>query len=288
MAKLPPDPRLRGFFVGVPGSGKTTGIAHLVRLGYHVRYCTFENNMQPLLTFGGTEACAANLEVFQFQDNLSGLGQRIEANDPIAFSNFLKFLDTGEYIPPKGEKEKLPPLREWEPDIVLAVDGVSSMGDAAFRRVLKLANRNHSNKRYKEWGSVGAELSSVFEKLNGPRTPCHVIVLAHIKLLGPETYNEDDDDLTKEVKAQKAEYQETKWYVKAPGRTLPLEDTARHFPAMVKAEVIFGKDGKPAYVIRTRPNQGIDIKLPIPNIEDNLPLETGLDTIIKRLQQGAA
>lgn len=269
--------------VGHPGTGKTGSLACLLNAGYHIRLCAFENNEALLAKFAPKGL--KNLEIFKFEDNITGGTLRVEAKDPTAFSSFLKFLDTGEYFGPDGVTEKLDPLRKWPRETILAVDSVSSMADAAFRRVLKVANRNAGNRRRQDWGSVAAELNELFQKLNGSRTPCHVIVMAHVKLISPDVETEDDTDLQKKVKIAKAEFFEPRWYVKAPGRALPMEDTARHFGALLETAVIYDKAGKPIRVIHTDPRPDIDIKLPLPNIKGDLPIETGLLTIMQAQEQ---
>ena len=120
------------------------------------------------------------------------------------------------------------------------------------------------------------------ERLTSKRNRHHVIVTAHLKMVGPKDIEHSDDALTKELKEKTAEIVKTRLFPSALGVALP-PFIGGHFPTLVHCDTEF-KHGKVRRVIRTEPQPELDLKVPAPDIPATLPLEDGLLTIFTALK----
>lgn len=281
-----PPRRLRLMVCGRPKTGKTGGvIVPLLRAGFEVGVLDYDGNMDPV--YGFTDPSHLNrLSVVTLQDRYrltsgdSGGKEYVQlAGDPMAFRRGFQALDDWSKFDPE---HPWGPVKTWNTNRVLVLDSLTEMGEAGFNRVRNMNGRNRGNTRDTDFGVAMDDQAGMLRKLMSSEHSCHVIVLAHLKLIGPKEprFGKDDDDDLVDIKTTiakaNAEIVPTRYYPHALGRALP-EIVLKHVPAAVIADVI---DGKRVFITKPRSDVAADIGVPGP-IKETVPLETGILDILK-------
>lgn len=280
LVTLAKAPLARIMIVGFPGSGKTGCLASLVNAGFKLRLVSFGANIEPLIRFVQPQF-RANVEVEEFRDKMKGDDREVKVKDvPTAFKRFTQMLNSWNTTSPDGAPVSYGSVDSWGPDTILAVDDLTGMGGAARRRTLFVNNRTPRNSRIQDWGAAAEDQDNIIAELVA-NAGCHVVLLSHLKLIGPAVTDDEDEDWEKEVKRQQAENTKTRLYPTALGKQLP-QYIHRHFGTMLRAEIIT-KGGKVQRVLRTSPSEALDIKVPAADIPDTLPIDTGLLTVFEAI-----
>lgn len=280
--KLPQTKAARILVVGYPGSGKTGALASLANAGYKLRVLDYDGNLEPLLQYTDPDKLA-NIDVVTLEDKLRSGQKFIEAAGiPTAFADGLKMMDRWKYKDPETDEEiDLGASKEWGPDTVVVVDSLTSMGQAAKRRAMAMLNKTPLNFTQQGWGLAMADQEAFIEKLTSAQNKFHVVVLAHLKLIGPKDIMPSDDDLTKDLKERVADIVPTRLYPSALGQSLPPVVGA-HFPTVVLADKkVVGKTVR--RFIRTVPTADLDLKAPVKGLPAELDLEDGLLKLVTAL-----
>lgn len=282
-----PNNRLRLMVCGRPKTAKTGLLCAALNVGFEVGLLDFDGNSDPLYTFTDPNKLS-NLSVISLQDRLSfgqpmgggkeyaGQGDR----EPMAFRKAFQAIDNWDKFDPEHQWG---PVKSWGTNRILALDSLTSMGDAAFNRVRYINSRNRFTTRDTDFGFAMADQEAMLAKLMSQEYSCHVICFAHLKMIGPKEprLGKDDDTEMREIKTAIAkantEIIPTRLYPSAIGRALP-ENILRLVPASVMTDVINNKR-----VIVTKPQSDIafDIGVPGKLPKEHLPVEDGLLTIMK-------
>lgn len=277
----------RVMIVGYPGAGKTGCLACLVDAGFKLRVLDFDGNLAPLLRFTRPDALP-NIDIVNFEDRLRAGPKVAEpVGLPTAFSDAFKMMDHWKYKDPEsGEEIDLGrPSQDWGPDHIVFLDSLTSMGRAAKRRCLAMSNRTTLNARRQDWGTAMAEQEAFIERLTSTRNRHHVIVAAHLKMIGPKDVEQADDDLTKVLKERVAEIVPTRLFPSALGHALPPE-IGGHFPTLLLVEPEYKPGGKVRRVIRTIPRPELDLKVPAPDVPPTLDISDGMVQIFNAITGG--
>jgi len=275
---------VKGLCVGLPGSGKTGSLASIINSGrYNVRMLDFDANYDPLHEYVKPEFYD-KIEIKTFQDKLKmGTEKIIPSGAPRAFEQGIKLLDNWKYTDAEtGEVIDYGPITTWGPSEVLVVDTLTSMGKAAFRRVLYQQNRLTKGVRQKDWGLAMDDQEACIELLMHDNVKCNVLVMAHLKLVGPPREEAGDSEEEKEAKKAIQSIIPHRLYPSALGRELP-QKIASNFPYVLlyRSKV---QGGKVKRTILTSAQQDVDVKVPVAAIEKELPIETGLLTLFEAVQ----
>ncbi len=290
---LADDAKVVMMIVGWPGGGKTGALASLLNAGYKVRVLDFDGNYKPLIAFTDTDKLK-NLDIVTVADNLKGgsegMGQAIEPEGvPTAFNGALKMLQNEwKYLDARGKEVNLGKSVEWGSDTVVVIDTLTSMGEASFRRARKMMNKTAANTTAAVWGAGVDDQIALIQALKHPKRKHHLIVLAHLQMIGPDVpmFTKDDEQTgMKDIKAQiaeeKAELMSTRLYPRAVTRNAS-QVIAKEFPVLIQAERKV-KQGKPVRVLRTTSGEELDLKFPAKNYDPEYPIETGLATMFELL-----
>ncbi len=279
------NPRVRLLIQGRPKSGKTGSLAALVNSGrYHVRILDFDGNTDPLHTFVDP-SLLSRVSVVTCSDKLRDDGKRIVVSgEPTAFRNSHRAID--KWVDDEGRD--FGAVKDWGDDVVLVLDSLPSMGEAAFRRRRHYRSAGGSGEdTISDWGAAIRDQSAMIEILASPRFSCHVLVLCHIKEPEPKIVMESAKD-SADVKAAKgaisrlrAENWEPRKFPNALGTQLPQE-IARFLPGVVLVDGDRG--GKRVFVTAGEPD--MDLGVPCKGLPRTLPLETGLLTIFEAILGG--
>lgn len=280
-AKLALREPVRMMIVGYPGSAKTGGLAALANMGYKLRILDYDGNIAPLIRYTKPEFLK-NIDVMLFEDKLKAGPAYIDATNPDAFYRGLQAMDSWKYKEADGTEVDLGASKDWGCDTIVVLDSLTAMGEASKRRAMRLGNKTPTNMTDGTWGFAMKEQDAFIEKLTSAANNFHVIVLAHLKMIGPNDIRKGDSDVTVEIKQRLVDMVPTRLFPSALGKALPPV-IGGHFPAIICAETRY-KNGQPQRVLSHIPREDLDLKLPIPNFPTApLPVETGLATIFKEL-----
>lgn len=278
---------VRMLIVGYPGGGKTGAVASLLNAGYKVRLVDFEGNYQPLLAFTDPDKLA-NLDIVTFQDKLMmGPSGPEPEGIPQAFNNAMKMLKHWKYDD-DGTEVDLGKSAEWGPDTVVVVDSMTALGEVSMRRARKMMNKNLTNTTAAVWGMAVEDQMAFIKTLNADKNRYHVVVLAHLQMIGPETpmttnsESQDIKDLKEQMAIEKAELIPTRLYPRAVTKNLSTV-IHKEFSSMIIAERKVKPGNKIERVLRTISGEELDTKMPARNVEAAYPLDTGLATIFAKL-----
>ncbi len=275
---------VKGLCLGYPGSAKTGSLASLINSGrYHVRILDFDGNYDPLYEYVKPEFYG-NVEIKTFEDKLKmGSDKIIPSGPPRAFELGMKLLDNWKYTDAEsGEVVDLGPITSWGPDDVLVLDTLTSMGRAAFRRVLHQQNRLTKGPRQRDWGLAMADQEACIELLMNDGINCNVLVMSHLKLIGPPKEEVTDSDEQKDAKHEVQGLIPYRLYASALGQELPPKIAANFpFVMLYRSKVIGSKVKR---TILTTAQKDVDVKVPLAGIEAELPVETGLLTLFEQVQ----
>ena len=271
---------------GYPGAGKTGSLAALANAGYKLRVMAFDRlaNMAPLLQFTEPDK-RDNIDIVMFEDKLRA-GQKFmeAAGIPQAFSGALQMMDHWKYKDGDEEVDLGFPNKDWGDDTVVVIDSLTAMGVAAKRRAMAMLNKTPLNTTKQVWGLAMADQEAFIEKLTSGANRFHVVVLSHLKMIGPETEEAADTDLNAEIKKQKGGLMETRLFPSALGRQLP-QQIAQYFPTVVLVKPVF-RGSQVRRVIRTMAMPELDLKVSGKDVQAEYPISTGMLDVLKAVTLG--
>lgn len=286
MAALRDLPRsLRALIVGYPGAGKTGSLAALANAGFKLRILDFDGNYEPLQQFVTNPN--ADVDIITLEDVVTNSPDKkfmTTEGIPVAFNRALQAMKHWKSVDADGVETDLGKPADWGDDTIVVLDSLTAMGSAAMRRSMKMLNRTPLNNTQQVWGTAMADQEAFIELLTARTNRFHVIVLAHLKMVGPRDIVKDDDELTKDLKAAAAEMVKTRLYPSALGRELPPK-IASHFGTVLLAESFTKLGQQPRRVLRWKAREDLDLKVPTlaTKLEQDLPIEDGLLTVFKVL-----
>lgn len=273
---------VRALIVGYPGGGKTGGLACLLNAGFKLRILDFDGNLEPLLLHANPDMLG-NLDAIQFEDELrTGAQYQEPVGIPTAFVDALKMMDRWKYKQSDGTEVDLGASKDWGPDTIVVLDSLTSMGEAAKLRAMKMSNKTKLNTSDRVWGLAMSEQEDFIKRLTSTRVRHHVIVLAHLKMVGPRDIRDKDSDLTKQIKEEIGALVETRLYPTALGWQLP-QTIAQHFPTTIQAKSKELPGNRVSHVLSLVPRPELDLKLPAKLEAKELDISDGMLTIFKAL-----
>jgi len=256
--------------VGYPGSAKTGSLVSLINAGYKLRILDFDGNIDPILRFAASDKLA-NVDIVTLQDEFRDGVSTVEvAGKPKAFSDAFKYMNNWRYKDQQtGEDIDLGKSKDWGPDTVLVLDSLTAMGMAAMNRARNLSGRTIQNTRDTDWGVAIAEQSAFIKAITSTRHNFHVVVIAHLKMVGPQGVRKEDEEITQKFKKEQAELISTRLYPSALGRAYPQE-IGRDFPIIVLSENKVLPNGHVKRILQTVPREELDLKVPLPALPKDL------------------
>jgi hypothetical protein len=172
---------------GDSGSGKTGALTSLVAAGYKLRILDFDNGLEPLKQFI-YKTCPeniANVEFVTLRDKRKAGPEGPVVSKATAFIQALKLLDRWKYTADDGTEIDLGVPAEWGSDVILVLDSLTFMSDAAFDFREPLASRGRDGKYdmravYKDAQDA---IEGVLALLTSEGFRTNVIVISHIKYI---------------------------------------------------------------------------------------------------------
>lgn len=237
-------------YIGDSGTGKTGSLVSLLQVGYNLRILDMDNGLSALVQYAKLAGCdLSKVEYATFRDNY-----RATPQGPMIKGQ------------PKAFTGALTQLTQWseieDPMGITVIDSLTAFGKAAFAWARGM---NPGAKDPRQWyGTSQAGVEDTLAMLSGPDYKQHVIIISHVN------YKELVEGVNK-------------GHVSSIGTALGPK-IPMYFDIMVLAEAS-GSGRNVRRKIKTLPTGVIDLKMPNPKVEAELPLETGLATIFAQLQE---
>lgn len=275
----------RGLITGFPGAGKTGSLACLANAGFKLRIVDFDGNPEPLYQYCTPEGLA-NIDILSFEDQVGQVGNYVGVKGlPVAFTNCLKALDKWTYKDEDGTVVDLGSSATWGPDTIVVVDGLTGLSAACFAYAQAMMNKTPFNTTQAVWGLAISNQINFIRKLTAASNRHHVIMLSHLKMIGPKAIEGSDDMSTRELKERLIDLVPTRYFPTALGQQLP-QTICGEFPIVVNIEAK-AKGTKVTRSLNFLPREDMDLKLPV-SAEglgklDNLGLADGMLRIFDAL-----
>lgn len=238
-------------YIGDSGTGKTGSMVSLLADGYKFKILDMD----------------AGLGYFINEARRQGLGDRLRDVEFETYRDVYVAGPAGVTVKgqPKAATSALSKIQEWssiqDPKTIFVLDSLSAFGKASFEWARFL---NPTAKDPRQWYHGAQQMvENTLANLTSPLFGMNVLVVSHVN------YKEVVEGVHK-------------GYVNAVGTALgPI--IPRYFDTMILAESSgSGKNTKRK--IKTLPTGVIDLKIAHPEVEAELPLETGLASIFKKLK----
>ena len=290
-AKLASVQPVRMLITGFPGSGKTGALGCLANAGFKLRVLDYDGNPEPLFQYVRPE-CLGNIDIVSLEDPIGLAGQFVGVKGiPTAFVRGVQLLDRWRYQDPEGSEVDVKGVRwtdlgsskDWGPDTVVVLDSLTAMGDASMARAVAMTNKTLMTVSRPVWGMAMKEQHNFIKRLTSQMVRHHVVVLSHLKMIGPKEINQDDDQVTREIKERNVDLIPTRFHPSGLGRELPPV-LPGEFPIAVTLEVK-AKGNKVKRLFSYEPKEEMDLKLPVKDFAalGELGPETGLLAMFKAL-----
>ena len=236
-------------YIGDSGTGKTGSLVSLLP-DYNFRILDMDNGLDSLVHFA-REQCPDRLDCVEYETirdvyASSKAGPRIKGA-------------------PKAFTGALDRLTEWaeleDPQTIFVLDSLSAFGRTAFEWAKGM---NPTAKDPRQWYFAAQQaVESTIAMLTGADFKMNVIIISHVN------YKEVIEGVNKGY---------ANAIGSALGPTLP-----KYFNTLILAETS-GSRQNTRRKIKTLPTGVIDLKVPNPKVDAELPLETGLSTIFQQLK----
>ena len=251
--------------LGDSGSGKTGGLAPLVNAGYHLRILDMDNGLESLKQ-QVLRLCPekiANVEYRTLRDKrkASPSGPIIDGS-PKAFIEAIRMLDRWRYVDGGNEIDLGVPA-EWGPDVILIIDSLTFLSDAAYdwREPLTPKGKEGKYDQRAVYKDAQDAIESVLALVTSEAFRTNVIVTSHVKYV-------DNPDGTK------------KGYPTAVGSALSPQ-----IPRYFNTVALFQTKAGGKRTLHTAATAMIDLKNPKPfEMAKEYPIETGLADLFSVLR----
>lgn len=242
-------------YIGDSGAGKTGSLTSLVKAGYNLRIIDMDNGLDALAAHVRAE-CPDRLSSVQFvtiRDKYKGTSAGpVVSGTPKAFVDALKYLD-------KWEDGSIP--AEWGSDYILVLDSGSAFGKAAFEWAKGM---NPTARDGRQWYAAATPaVENTVALLTSEAFRTNVIIISHVD------YREPTEGITKGF---------PNFIGAKTGQLVP-----KYFNTILLAETS-GSGKNVRRRIKTVPTGVVDLKNPVPSMEAEYPLETGLASIFEKLK----
>lgn len=236
-------------YIGDSSSGKTGSLASLLQAGYSFRILDMDNGLTALIQYAkalGADLSKVEYETYRDEYRMTPQGP-LTKGSPKAFTNAMT------------------KLTEWseieDAKSITVLDSLTFLGKSAYAWARGM---NPTAKDPRQWFYAAQQaVESVLAMLTSEEYKQNVIIISHVN------YKEVMEGVHK-------------GYPTAVGSALG-PTIASYFDTMVLAEAS-GSGTNVKRKIKTMPTGVIDLKMPNPKVEQNLPLETGMAKIFEMLK----
>lgn len=243
------DEFIKIMYIGDSGTGKTGSLVSLLQAGYSFKILDMDNGLDALVQFGRQASCdLSKIEYETYRDKY-----RSTRSGPIVAGT------------PKAFTDAMDKITAWsaieDPNCIFVLDSFTAFGKAAYEWAHAL-NPTAKDKRQIFFAAQQA-CETTLALLTGAEFKMNVIVISHVN------YKEIVEGVHK-------------GFPMAIGSALGPH-IPKYFNTLILAESSgIGKNVRRK--IKTMPTGVVDLKTPSPNIDFELPLESGMATIFEKLK----
>jgi len=267
---------LRVLIVGDPGSGKSSAVGKLAEHDQELFICDFDDNLNPLPQFLKPEALErihyeTLLDKFNFDPTS---GKPITKGIPQAWSRYIKLAekwvdsDTGEDY---GDPDS------WADNRWFVEDSLTTKGNAAMNYTMFKRKKLGKRRGFAEWGDAIERVEGSLMKFQAANV--NYICTAHLCRLNMEdvtaSAEEDGTTIDSPTMAKRLPPNAMMRYPVALGQKLPPR-IGGYFNLVLQA-VRVGHGVGARRVLRTVPEEDVDIKVPLP--PKTVPIEVPIDQL---------
>lgn len=241
--------------IGDSGAGKTGSLACLAKAGYNLRFVDMDSGLVPLQQLlRDDEKALDRVGYMTFRDKYKSTPAGMSVVHPAkAYLNAAKTMD-------KWEDETSP--SEWGPKYIYIVDSLTLLSKAAFNQAISLSPTTKDPRQW--YGAAQSAIENFLACLTSDDFATNVIVISHI------TDIELNDGTMR-------------GFPSSVGKALS-RNIARYFNDLFVVETK-GMGSKTRRIIRTVPNGQTDAKASLTDLLPEMPIEDGMLTIFKKLQE---
>jgi len=246
---------VKALVLGNSKSGKTGGMASLVKAGYHFGIVDMDNLLDPLRGFVLRECPdrIKNVHFVTFRDEYKpGPDGPTIKGTPKAFNQAMKIMDHW-----RTEDEDLGCPADWGPDWIFVIDSLSRLCDAAYNYFEPISGKGgRGQDKRAVYGDAQKAIEKVLANVTGEGFRTNVLVIGHL------LYQSELDPSGAEI---------LKAYPQGVGQKLSPK-IPQYFPSVVH---FYNKAGK--RTLRTNSTPLLDLANPKPfEMSKEMPIETGL------------
>ena len=240
---------IKMLYIGDSGTGKTGSLVSLLGAGYSFNILDMDEGLSALVYYGkeaGYDLSKINYESFRDEYKMA-VGGPVIKGMPKAFGEAMKQLTAWSEIA--------------DPMTITVIDSLTFLGKAAYAWAKGM---NPAAKEPRTWFYTAQQaLENVLSMLTSKEYKQNVIIISHVN------YKEVTEGVNK-------------GYPTAIGSALG-PTIASYFDILILAEAT-GSGTNVRRKIKTLPTGVIDLKMPNPKVDKELPLESGLATIVAQLK----
>jgi hypothetical protein len=255
----------RTLIVGDPGAGKSTACAHLAEAPTIDRLFIIDlddNWRGPLRLLSPAALAKIHIETLKDRFKFNDKNIPIVPGVPTAFPALVRLLR--DWID-SGTGQSFGDPTDWTDRDALILDGCSGLAAAAMFYTLYANHRMGAQREIKDWANAIERFEGVIAALNAG-LPCHIICTAHLARLTPEVAV---GSVTSDVPGAREHTRggltapENFWmrYPSALGQKLPPR-LGGMFETVLQAKRV-GRDLAAKRVLKTTPDDDVDVKLPV-------------------------
>ena len=256
--------------MGDPGSGKTGSLPDLINNmeKFGIERCAildFDDGLDILLPLI-REDVKDKVFYETLLDELKATQEGVKVRTASAFTTAMGLLNNW-----KSGEVNLGPALGWGPETILVLDSITGMGDACMgfaTEVLKMDD---------DWKATGEAMKRQGKLVQMTKAlKCHVIIMSHIRFMGGGGTRTVVDKHGKKSTEEVNSRVDGDAYPSVLGKVLP-PTVGRHFNTILEMKLV-GKNRR----LRTVPEERMNLKVPLLDLPDELPQETGLTTVFDK------
>jgi len=256
--------------MGDPGSGKTGALPDLINNMdrfkiERVAILDFDDGLDILLPLVKEEFYD---RVFYetLVDELKATQDGVQVRTANAFTKAMGLLNNW-----KSPGVDLGRALEWGPETLLVLDSITGIGDACMGFV------NVHLKMDDDWKATGEAMKRQGKLVQMTKSlGCHIIIMSHIRFMGGGGTRAVVDKHGQKSIEEVNSRVDGDAYPSCLGKVLP-PTVGRHFNTILEVKLV-GKNRR----LRTVPEERMNLKVPLLNLPDELPQETGLTVVFDK------
>ena len=164
----PVSKRTKLLLCGDSGSGKTAALASLANAGYKLRIFDFDDGLDVLSALVKPDKMQ-NVHYVTLKDHRTNAG---------AFRNFVNMLENWK----EDGGASLGGVNSWGEDVVVAIDTITFMGQAALHDSLKRAGKKLTDQPSQpDWGDAMRNVEGMIDYLTSDNVKCNLVCTAHLQ-----------------------------------------------------------------------------------------------------------